>query len=116
MTGNQYVLFHAQPPLFIIRKHRRTSINNTIPLCYYYVLDGNVYQAPDLHTLVQSRLVGALEPLRQAMAETIKCLRFDPAKGHTWEFRSTPAKHSSEVVAGDGGGGSKVGSGRGGSG
>uniref|UniRef100_A0A915D1S4 Uncharacterized protein n=1 Tax=Ditylenchus dipsaci TaxID=166011 RepID=A0A915D1S4_9BILA len=30
-------------------------------------MDGTVYQSPDIYTLVQSRLVGALDPLRNAL-------------------------------------------------
>lgn len=45
------------------------------PLCYYYVLNGVVYQAPDVYTLMQSRLVGVVDPLREALSKTLESLR-----------------------------------------
>lgn len=37
------------------------------PLCYYYIVNGTVYQCPDLYTFIQSKLIGIVHPLRQAL-------------------------------------------------
>lgn len=45
-------------------------------MCYYYVLNSVVYQAPDIYALVQSRLVSVVDPLRDALGKTLDSLRF----------------------------------------
>lgn len=43
--------------LFLIRKQRRSGRTQVEPLAIYYVLDGSVYQAPNIHAMLTSRLV-----------------------------------------------------------
>jgi mediator of RNA polymerase II transcription subunit 6 len=43
--------------LYIIRKQRRSGRTQVEPLAIYYVLDGTVYQAPNIHAMLTSRLV-----------------------------------------------------------
>lgn len=56
MIGFEYQLFNSQPPLYVIRKVQRTSPKEIIPISYYYILHGTVYQAPDLLSMISSRL------------------------------------------------------------
>ncbi|KAF1751488.1 hypothetical protein GCK72_018042 [Caenorhabditis remanei] len=90
MQGIQYVLWYSQPPLFIICKQRRNSPTNVSPISYYYIISGNVHQAPDMYSLIQSRLLGALEPLRNAFGEVTNYSRYNTAKGYYWEFKNKP--------------------------
>uniref|UniRef100_A0A1I7UFY3 Mediator of RNA polymerase II transcription subunit 6 n=1 Tax=Caenorhabditis tropicalis TaxID=1561998 RepID=A0A1I7UFY3_9PELO len=90
MQGVQYVVWYAQPPLFIICKQRRNNVNNVSPISYYYVVNGSVHQAPDMYSLIQSRLLGALEPLRNAFGEVTNYSRYNTAKGYYWEFKNKP--------------------------
>ncbi|KAL3067982.1 hypothetical protein niasHT_037972 [Heterodera trifolii] len=70
MTGIQFVLVEpCSPPLFLVRKQQRNGPDKITPLCHFYVLDGTVYQAPDMHTLLHSRLIGVMDPLRCAFQE-----------------------------------------------
>ncbi|CAI2353252.1 unnamed protein product [Caenorhabditis sp. 36 PRJEB53466] len=87
MQGIQYVLWYSQPPLFIICKQRRNNITNVSPISYFYVINGSVHQAPDMFSLIQSRLLGALEPLRNAFQEVTNYSRYNTAKGYYWEFK-----------------------------
>lgn len=58
MTGVEYVLLHVQEPiLYVIRKQHRHSITELTPLADYYIIAGIVYQAPDLASVFNSRLV-----------------------------------------------------------
>lgn len=86
MVGVEYILLHAQEPiLYIIRKQQRQSPTQgeqcgmnegaalvlgcnfpktllcfsfpVIPLSDYYIIAGVVYQAPDLGTVISSRVV-----------------------------------------------------------
>lgn len=66
------------------------------PLCYYYVLNGVVYQCPDMYTLVQNRLASAVDPLKNALNQSLEYLRFNVAKGYSWEFKDPPAKRNTE--------------------
>lgn len=90
MTGIQYVLWSAQPPLYVICKHRRNNMQNVTPLAYYYIINGTVYQAPDVYNFVQSRLLGAVEPLKNAFDHVIQYSRYNVAKGYYWQFEKKP--------------------------
>lgn len=64
MRGIEYENVPVPPPaqgqqysLFLVRKQRRISPHQVKPLAMYYVLDGTVYQAPNLHAMLTSRLV-----------------------------------------------------------
>lgn len=58
MTGLEYILLHVQDPiLYVIRKQHRSSQTHVIPLADYYIIAGIVYQAPDLASVLNSRLV-----------------------------------------------------------
>ena len=58
MTGLEYILLHVQEPiLYVIRKQHRHSPSQATPLADYYIIAGIVYQAPDLISVINSRLV-----------------------------------------------------------
>lgn len=58
MTGIEYILHEAQEPhLFVIRKQRREGPEKTTVMSAYYVLDGSIYQAPQLYSVIGSRAV-----------------------------------------------------------
>lgn len=60
MTGLEYVLLHVQEPiLYVIRKQHRHSPQQVTPLADYYIIAGVVYQAPDLASVLNSRLVSS---------------------------------------------------------
>lgn len=62
MTGLEYILLHVQEPiLYVIRKQHRQSSTQTLPVADYYIIAGVVYQAPDLISVVNSRLVSVFE-------------------------------------------------------
>ncbi|CAD5226245.1 unnamed protein product [Bursaphelenchus okinawaensis] len=96
VNGIQYVVHDGQPPLFVIRKQRRTSVSQYQPLAFYYVLNGVVYQAPSIYTIAQSRLVGAVEPLKKGFTEALSYLRFNVNKGYYWEFKDGQKKSGSK--------------------
>lgn len=98
MNGIQYVLVQppSSPPLFVVRKQQRMSADKITPLCHYYILDGTVYQAPDLYTFLHSKLIGIIDPLRNAFLEAIEMTRFSSSKGYSWEFKTKPSKRVDE--------------------
>lgn len=104
--------------LFLIRKQRRSSRTQVEPLAVYYVLDGSVYQAPNIHAMLTSRLVhtrASLNALCLITRSTYtgaslylqkKCsyrvnkafhtlaagVRFSPTEGYAWDFSSSDKK------------------------
>lgn len=49
-----------EPHLFVIRKQKRDGPEKVTPMLTYYVLDGSIYQAPQLSSVFASRMVRAL--------------------------------------------------------
>jgi len=46
-----------EPNLFVIRKQKRDSPEKVTPMLTYYVLDGSIYQAPQLCNVFSARIV-----------------------------------------------------------
>lgn len=90
MTGIEYILLHAQEPiLYVISKQHRRSPTQVTPLAHYYIIAGTVYQAPDLQSVINSRIQNALYNLSSAFTETHSYMRYHPTKGYTWEFKDS---------------------------
>ncbi|RKP36953.1 mediator complex, subunit Med6, partial [Dimargaris cristalligena] len=86
MTGIEFAVVHEKwPTLFIIRKQRRKSPNEVIPLATYYIINGNIYQSPDLYSLISSRLLISLFHTHSAFEEVTKYAHFHPAEGYSWK-------------------------------
>ncbi|KAI8424998.1 hypothetical protein MSG28_006888 [Choristoneura fumiferana] len=86
MTGLEYMLLHVQDPiLYVIRKQHRHSPNHVIPLADYYIIAGIVYQAPDLASVLNSRLRQRVDML---LAELVRQFPLPVA----------PAAHNQEPV------------------
>lgn len=86
MRGVEYVLVHHQEPiLFVIRKQKRLNPRQVQTIADYYVIAGTVYQAPDLGSIINSRLMTTLHHLDSAFKETLANSRYHPAKGYSWQ-------------------------------
>jgi hypothetical protein len=69
-TGIEYILQEAQEPnLFVIRKQKREGPEKVTALAAYYVLDGSIYQAPQLYTVIGSRVVRSLYHISNAFLQ-----------------------------------------------
>ncbi|XP_078034817.1 mediator complex subunit 6 [Augochlora pura] len=92
MTGLEYILLHVQEPiLYVIRKQHRHSPTVAAPLADYYIIAGVVYQAPDLASVVSSRLLSTVHHLQSAFEEASSCSRYHPSKGYYWDFKNGKA-------------------------
>ncbi|XP_064427332.1 mediator of RNA polymerase II transcription subunit 6 isoform X4 [Mirounga angustirostris] len=88
MVGVEYILLHAQEPiLFIIRKQQRQSPTQVIPLADYYIIAGVIYQAPDLGSVINSRVLTAVHGIQSAFDEALSYCRYHPSKGYWWHFK-----------------------------
>lgn len=87
-TGLEFVLVHAQPPTcFVIQKRWRTSQTDTTTLSAYYIINDSIYQAPDMYSLLASRLQSTVHGLKTSLA-TQRGARpnFNPRRGHHGRF------------------------------
>ena len=88
MTGLEYILLHVQEPiLYVIRKQYRQSPTHAIPQADYYIVAGIVYQAPDLASVINSRLLSTVHHLQSALEEASSYSKYHPSKGYTWDFK-----------------------------
>lgn len=87
MQGTEYVLLHVQEPiLYVIRKQKRHSPTATTPLANYYIIAGVVYQAPDLQSIIQSKMLTSIHYLQSAFDECFQYARFHPSTDYYWNF------------------------------
>ncbi|KAI8919929.1 MED6 mediator sub complex component-domain-containing protein [Powellomyces hirtus] len=99
MTGLDYELVYAvmtSPSLFIITKSMRRSPTQADVVAAYYVIEGTIYQAPDLHTLTSNRILNSLSHVQKTLTATLSGSRYHPAIGSFWEsdekFLQPPAE------------------------
>ena len=87
MKGVEFSLwyFTLQPSYFVIRKSQRYSPTSTKLLAIYYIIDGTIFQAPQLHVLLGNRLKTALFFLEKAISKTAETALFHPIQGYTWK-------------------------------
>nr|XP_048710217.1 mediator of RNA polymerase II transcription subunit 6 isoform X3 [Caretta caretta] len=100
MIGVEYILLHAQEPiLFIIRKQQRQSPTQVIPLADYYIIAGVIYQAPDLGSVINSRVLTAVHGIQSAFDEAMSYCRYHPSKGYWWHFKDQEERESETVIS-----------------
>uniref|UniRef100_A0A0V0GCR4 Mediator of RNA polymerase II transcription subunit 6 n=1 Tax=Triatoma dimidiata TaxID=72491 RepID=A0A0V0GCR4_TRIDM len=88
MTGLEFVLLHVQEPiLYVIRKQQRYSSTHVTPVADYYIIAGTIYQAPDLASVLNSRVMSAVHHLQSAFEEASSYSRYHPSKGYSWELK-----------------------------
>ncbi|KAL6996377.1 hypothetical protein U1Q18_006505 [Sarracenia purpurea var. burkii] len=67
MTGTEYMLNEVtEPHLFVFRKQKRESPEKVTPMLTYYILDGSIYQAPQLCNVFAARVGRALYHISKA--------------------------------------------------
>lgn len=68
MIGIEYVLSEVmEPHLFIMKKQKRDSPDKVTPMLAYYILDGSIYQAPQLSNVFAARIVCSISLLLQCL-------------------------------------------------
>ncbi|KAF8393469.1 hypothetical protein HHK36_021713 [Tetracentron sinense] len=67
MTGTEYMLNEVmEPHLFVFRKQKRDGPEKVTPMLTYYILDGSIYQAPQLCNVFAARIGRALYHISKA--------------------------------------------------
>lgn len=92
MIGIQYTILadNDSPNLFVIEKGERCSIESLDKykrISYYYVLGGNIYQSPDIYTLIITRLNSITRYINNSYLELQNYHKFNNAIGSYWSFK-----------------------------
>ncbi|DBA69647.1 TPA: hypothetical protein ACH3X2_012707 [Trebouxia sp. C0005] len=75
LQGIEYTLDSCQEPhLFVICKQDRQSADAAVPVMFYYILDGSVYQTPTIHGVLSARLVWACPVCRALVKFYCSCI------------------------------------------
>ncbi|XP_076069007.1 mediator complex subunit 6 [Oratosquilla oratoria] len=91
MQGIEYMLLHTQEPiLYIIRKQHRYSPTQVTPLANYHIIGGQIFQTPDLGSVINSRLLSTVNHLYSAFVDMQSYSQYHPSKGYWWHFRNQP--------------------------
>jgi len=87
MQGTEYQLLHVQEPiLYVVRKQVRHSPTQVTPVSDYYIIAGVVYQAPDLGTLLNARILTGISHLQSGFEEARGYSQYHPSRGYWWDF------------------------------
>lgn len=71
----------------MIQKRWRTSYTETTPLAAYYIVADSIYQAPDLYSVLATRLQSTVVGLRASLREQRReRVSFDVRRGHHGRF------------------------------
>ncbi|AEE76497.1 RNA polymerase transcriptional regulation mediator-like protein [Arabidopsis thaliana] len=70
MTGLEYMLTDAtEPNLFVFRKQKRDGPEKVTPMLTYYILDGSIYQAPQLCSVFAARVSRTIYNISKAFTD-----------------------------------------------
>lgn len=62
------------------------SMFQVTPLTDYYIIAGIVYQAPDLGSVINSRILTTVNHLQSAFDEAKSYAKYHPSRGYWWDF------------------------------
>ncbi|KAI9103008.1 MED6 mediator sub complex component-domain-containing protein [Phlyctochytrium arcticum] len=87
MTGIDYdaVLASTAPILFIITKGMRRSPTVVDLVAAYSVIEGTIYQTPDLYTLLSNRILTSLHFVQEGFDAALSDYRYHPSLGYYWK-------------------------------
>ncbi|XP_008246763.3 mediator of RNA polymerase II transcription subunit 6 isoform X5 [Oryctolagus cuniculus] len=86
-TCNNEVVKMQRLTLEHLKKQQRQSPTQVIPLADYYIIAGVIYQAPDLGSVINSRVLTAVHGIQSAFDEAMSYCRYHPSKGYWWHFK-----------------------------
>jgi len=97
MQGTEYCLLHVQEPiLYVVRKQIRHSPTQVTPVNDYYIIAGVIYQAPDIGSVLNSRILTGVSHLQSAFEEARGYARYHPSRGYWWDFGKEKEKEKEE--------------------
>lgn len=67
MRGVEFAIHSEAPEMFVIAKQERENYEDVKLIALYFIMNGNIYLAPSIHSIVTSRLVNATHLLKTAI-------------------------------------------------
>ena len=87
MTPPTDPALYTQPsPLYTIRHVLRTSPTSVKVLGIYYIVEGVIYKAPAVRSLMKTNVTRTLDGLAGATESLSQCARYQPSVGYVWVF------------------------------
>ncbi|WFD42152.1 Mediator of RNA polymerase II transcription subunit 6 [Malassezia psittaci] len=96
-TGLEFVLVHSRPPCFIIHKrHRYAPDRVSPPIASYYIINDCIYQAPDMYTILATRLQSSILGLKGTLdLQREHRAAFNPRRGNFGRFLTVDSPQNS---------------------
>ncbi|ORY85487.1 MED6 mediator sub complex component-domain-containing protein [Protomyces lactucae-debilis] len=92
MRGVEFAIYDARPPdLWTIAKQVRESVEEVQVVNMYFIANGNIYQAPDVDAIMQSRLLNISSSIAEALDALKAQVSFTPAGGYQYGPKPGPA-------------------------
>jgi len=86
MVGVEFEVVKEQyPSLFIIQKQRRKSPTEAFPIAIYYIVNGNIYQSPNLYSILANRMLTIVSHLNRAFRDVYNFVQFHPSSGYRYK-------------------------------
>ena len=67
------------------------------PVSDYYIIAGVIYQAPDLGSVLNSRILTGVGHLQKAFEEAREYARYHPSRGYWWDFGKEKEEKKKQV-------------------
>mmetsp|Transcript_1526 Transcript_1526/g.4059 ORF Transcript_1526/g.4059 Transcript_1526/m.4059 type:complete len:221 (-) Transcript_1526:1097-1759(-) len=97
LTGVEYaVVVNSEPHLFVIQKSMRQSSAVTIPLESYYIVNGQVYQAPSAAAVLSARLVHSIAHVHNALSSLHSSAVVRDDGTYSWRWAQSEGRHRSQ--------------------
>ncbi|PVU96164.1 hypothetical protein BB559_002481 [Furculomyces boomerangus] len=99
MIGTEFAIVHENAPdYFVIAKRKRSNPTKTTNISFYYIIQGNVYQAPPLPLILSSRMLTSLSEVEECFDEVYSSIEYDPFKGYSWKQQNEALKRENETT------------------
>lgn len=93
MKGVEFVVaLERAPTLWIIRKQNRLSPNEVRQIATYFVVSENIFMAPSIFDVVNSRLLSITHSLSKSLEIASKLPAFSPSQGYSYRNESAPTQ------------------------
>ncbi|ODQ67307.1 MED6-domain-containing protein [Nadsonia fulvescens var. elongata DSM 6958] len=100
MKGIEFVIsFSREPELWIVRKQNRLSPQEVRPISTYFVVNENIYMAPSVLSVIQSRLLSTVLSMRQALDQAFSLPNYSPSQGYTYFNQELDVNDSTVTTA-----------------